>query len=209
MIWNRVFGVAAMVAIGLFAASTLIVAQPAIAADAKIESKVDGSKLKKSKQTNLGLYVTAGEAAEALKKDPNALLVDIRARGEIMFVGGPTDTDKIIPYAEFGDYKFDEKKGAYKMVANPNFAEAIDALVEERDGNKDTTIILMCRSGSRSASGADILAKRGYTNVYSMVDGFEGDKDKEGRRTVNGWRNADLPWSYKMDETAIYKSPID
>lgn len=209
MSWTRVFVVAALTAAGLFALSPLSAPQSSFAADAKIESNIDGSKLKKKKQTKLGLYVTAKEAAEALKKDPNALLVDIRARGEIMFVGSPNGVDQNIPFAEFGDYKFDAKKGAYKMVANPEFADAVEALVAERDGNKETAIILMCRSGSRSARGADILAKRGYTNVYTMVDGFEGDMDKAGRRTVNGWKNTGLPWNYRIEEAEIYKSPID
>ena len=46
MIWNRVFGMAALAAIGFFGFSPLIVAQPSLAADATIESKVDASKLK-------------------------------------------------------------------------------------------------------------------------------------------------------------------
>ena len=49
-----------------------------------------------------------------------------------------------------------------------------------------------------SASAANALANVGYTNVWSLVEGFEGDKDSAGMRAVNGWRNAGLPWSYKL-----------
>jgi rhodanese-related sulfurtransferase len=56
----------------------------------------------------------------------------------------------------------------------------------------------MCRSGGRSAAAANALAKAGYTNVWSLVEGFEGDKDAAGKRTANGWRNAGLPWDYKL-----------
>jgi len=38
-------------------------------------------------------------------------------------------------------------------------------------------------------------------NAYTVVDGFEGDRNKDpsspnyGRRNVNGWKNAGLPWT--------------
>jgi rhodanese-related sulfurtransferase len=68
----------------------------------------------------------------------------------------------------------------------------------------------MCRSGSRSAKAANLLAKAGYKKVYNIYDGFEGDKVKDtssyfkGKRMVNGWKNSGNPWSYKGDETLIY-----
>jgi len=207
MNWNRVFVIAALASLGSFAVALSAAPQPGAAADAQIESKVDGSKLNKAKRTFLGLYVTAEEAAKGLKQDPDAMLIDVRARGEVMFVGQPVSAAKNIPFAEFGPYAFDEKKGAYKMVANPSFAEAVEELVEEKGGDKETTIIMMCRSGSRSAAAADLMAKRGYKNVYSMVDGFEGDMDKSGRRSLNGWKNADLPWTYRFEKDEIYQSP--
>ena len=44
--------------------------------------------------------------------------------------------------------------------------------------------------------------RRGYRNVYTMVDGFEGRKAKsgplKGARVVNGWKNSGLPWSYQF-----------
>ena len=47
-----------------------------------------------------------------------------------------------------------------------------------------------------------LLARYGYTRVYSVVDGYEGDvaKDgpKAGQRAVNGWRVEGLPWRYKL-----------
>lgn len=210
MTWNRVFTFTALAALGALAISLSAVPQPAVAAGTQIESKVDASKLNKNKQTSLGLYVTAQETAEALKQDPDAMLIDVRARAEVMFVGQPTPSAMNIPFAEFGPYAFDANKGAYKMVANPAFADAVEKLVEAKGGNRETTIIMMCRSGSRSAAAADLLAKRGYKNVHSMVDGFEGDMDrKTGRRTLNGWKNADLPWTYRFEKNEIYQSPAN
>ena len=69
---------------------------------------------------------------------------------------------------------------------------------------KDDTIVLICRSGKRSAKAASLMAKAGYTNVYHLVDGYEGDKANEGpskgQRVVNGWKSAGLPWSYKLQK---------
>ena len=66
----------------------------------------------------------------------------------------------------------------------------------------------MCRSGSRSSKAADLLADLGYKRVISVIDGYEGDKAKEGKfkgqRVVNGWKNNGLPWSYKLDKSKMY-----
>ena len=69
-------------------------------------------------------------------------------------------------------------------------------------------VILICRSGDRSARAADLLANAGYTQVYSITDGFEGDAAKDGpqagQRIVNGWKNAGLPWTYKLEKQKMY-----
>lgn len=51
----------------------------------------------------------------------------------------------------------------------------------------------------RSAAAARQLIEAGYTDVWNLIEGFEGDKNPEtGRRELNGWRNAGLPWTYKL-----------
>ena len=48
------------------------------------------------------------------------------------------------------------------------------------------------------------LAKAGFTNVYNIIDGMEGDMvdDPEstyfGKRMKNGWKNSGLPWTYDV-----------
>jgi hypothetical protein len=37
-----------------------------------------------------------------------------------------------------------------------------------------------------------------------VVYGFEGELSDKGRRTVNGWKNAGLPWSYELDKSKMY-----
>ena len=75
---------------------------------------------------------------------------------------------------------------------------------------KNQTLLLMCRSGHRSAGAVNLLAKAGYKNVYTIYDGFEGDMVKDelsyfkGQRLINGWKNSGNPWTYKGDESLMY-----
>jgi hypothetical protein len=63
-----------------------------------------------------------------------------------------------------------------------------------------------------SAEIATLLTQLGYSTVFSVVDGFEGDVaasgQKQGQRVVNGWKNADLPWSYKLDKDRMTMSKM-
>ena len=55
---------------------------------------------------------------------------------------------------------------------------------------------------------ADRLQAAGYGKVYSVAEGVEGDTAKDGakagQRVVNGWKNANLPWTYKLDKAKMY-----
>ena len=42
--------------------------------------------------------------------------------------------------------------------------------------------MVMCRTGRRSALAASLSAGFGFAQVYSVIDGFEGDAGQEGRR---------------------------
>jgi hypothetical protein len=46
--------------------------------------------------------------------------------------------------------------------------------------------------------------EEGFTKVYSVIDGFEGDMSPEGRRDASGWRKAGLPRGYKLDKAKMY-----
>ncbi len=157
------------------------------------------------KRTLTGLYVTAAEAGEMLKED-TVLFVDIRSRAEVAFLGLPVRVDKHIPFMGMDEMTlYDDARGTYPMERNPDFARDFVFFMRDRAAGADTKVILMCRSGSRSAKAADLLARMGYVNVYTMVDGFEGDTSTGGRREVNGWKNAGLPWSYKVSAAQAYQ----
>ena len=163
---------------------------------------LDTSKLPPSKQTKAGLYLSAPEAYKMKSAEGDKVMfIDVRTRGEFLFLGTTAVTDVNIPYMELDDpVTFDKKNNRYGMSPNSDFVAAVNAAVAGHHLTKSDPIILMCRSGDRSSPAANLLQQAGYTKVYSVDDGFEGDMSKEGRRDVNGWKNADLPWAYKMTE---------
>lgn len=56
----------------------------------------------------------------------------------------------------------------------------LESSIENRIADKDTSLVVMCAGGVRSAFAAKTLADLGYTNVVSMDGGFNAWKD-EGR----------------------------
>ena len=164
--------------------------------------------LPKNKQTKAGLYLTASEAGEMLA-DENVLFIDIRSRAEVSFLGLPKRVNVHIPYMDMPlTPEYDPKRQTYKLELNPDFPLAFNKYISDHGLGKESKVVLMCRSGSRSAKAANLLADMGYKNVYSLVDGFEGDKLKDGpnkgKRLANGWKNTNLSWSYKIDPEQLY-----
>lgn len=121
------------------------------------------------------------EAQDRLKKNPNAVLVDVRTQPEWTFVGVP-QVDRLVRLS-WQVYP--------QMEINARFVEEIEGMSLA----KDTEIMLICRSGARSASAATALSKAGFSNCWNVSEGFEGDKDSQGQRgRTNGWKASGLPW---------------
>ncbi|MBN1006083.1 rhodanese-like domain-containing protein [Amphritea pacifica] len=158
---------------------------------------------KASAQTTLDLYATPSETWDVLQKDSSAILVDVRDPVEVMFTGFATPTRIHVPLMIANSKGWNDKKSSWAMEKNPAFNAQLTDKLNQLGANKDTPIFMMCRSGSRSASAVNLLAAQGYSNVWSVVNGFEGgvlkEGDSKGVRAVNGWRNSGLPWSYKVD----------
>ena len=154
--------------------------------------------LPEQKQTTLGLYVTAKEAYEKWRADPdNVVILDVRTPEEFLFVGHPAMAWKI-PIAT-QSYVWDDAKGMFPVQPTPDFVERVQSVLKP-----DDTILAICRSGGRSAIAANMLAQAGYTKVYNVVDGMEGDVVKDldsmfvGQRLHNGWKNSGSPWTYDL-----------
>jgi rhodanese-related sulfurtransferase len=130
--------------------------------------------------------LTAPEAYEMLQSDPSAILVDIRSFMEFQYVGHPLGSVHI-PWLDEPDW-----------TVNEDFVTDIRQLtlggVCEAAG-KAVPIILICRSGKRTVEAGNTLLEAGITNVFHVVDGFEGDLDQNHQRgNINGWRHHGLPW---------------
>lgn len=156
------------------------------------------------RETQLGLYLDAVEAYELLQSDARAVLIDVRDPVEIKFTGFAESTDIHVPWLLADRENFDAQAQTWPMVRNADFEAQVAARLEALGVSKSDPIIVMCRSGAtRSAPGADVIHAMGYSEVYSVSDGFEGGTLQEGNsqgvRAVNGWRNSGLAWSYEID----------
>ena len=157
------------------------------------------TELPKGKQTKLELYVTAKEAYEKWREDPeNVHILDVRTAEEYLFVGHFEMAWNIPMF--FQTFEWDSKKHHFPMKPNPDFIMHIKEVFQSGD-----IILITCRSGGRSAMAVNQLAEAGFTNVYNITDGMEGDKVEdpqnvfEGQRLKNGWKNSGCPWTYRID----------
>lgn len=116
--------------------------------------------------------------AWALFQVGEAVIVDVRTAEERKFVGHVPETRHVAWMT------------GLSLTRNPRFVKEL-----EGKAGKDDVVLLLCRSGKRSAAAAEAAAKGGFRNVFNILEGFEGDLDEQQRRgAFNGWRNAGLPW---------------
>lgn len=118
------------------------------------------------------------ELAWSLFSTGQASLVDVRSAEERKFVGHVPDSLHV-PWAT-----------GTSLTRNPRFVRELEAKT-----GKDARLLLLCRSGKRSALAAEAAAKAGFTQVFNVLEGFEGDIDAQHHRGgQNGWRFHGLPW---------------
>jgi rhodanese-related sulfurtransferase len=127
------------------------------------------------------------QAAQMLRDDPRAVLVDIRSSMEFLFVGHPVGAVHI-PWIDEPDWDI-----------NPHFVTEVRKLMlggqscDAEDGC--APVILICRSGKRSKEAGRALGDAGLKNVFHVDEGFEGELNEHHQRsTVGGWRFHGLPW---------------
>ena len=171
----------------------------ALVATPSSDGQAGTPQLPKEKQTTLGFYVTAKGAYEKWKASPaNVKIIDVRTTEEFLFVGHPPMAWNIPAYLQ--TYEWDVSKRKLSMKPNPAFVSQVKEVAAPTD-----TILVMCRSGGRSAMAVNQLARAGFQNVYNIIDGMEGDMVEDpgsvfqGQRTKNGWKNAGLLWTYDLD----------
>jgi rhodanese-related sulfurtransferase len=164
----------------------------------------------KKRHTPFGLYLTSEEAYE-LKKNAadEVLFIDTRTRPEVKYIGMAKLVDAHIPSRFIDtDFSWSDKADTYRTTRNKHFISDINKLLSAKGKDKNTPILVMCQSGSRSTPAVKLMHTAGFSKVYNIYQGFEGSKAKEGpnkgKRTLDGWKNAGMPWSYKLDKKAMY-----
>ena len=150
------------------------------------------------KQTVLGLYVTAKEAYAKWQAEPEKVkIIDVRTPEEYLFVGHPTMAWKIPVAVQI--YEWDAEKKKYPMKPLTDFVSRVQTLAKP-----DDMLMVMCRSGGRSAIAANFLAKAGFKNVYNIIDGMEGDANADSDTVAqalplkDGWKNSGCPWTKEL-----------
>jgi len=158
------------------------------------------------KQTTLGLYVTAQRAYEMWQADPESVkVVDVRTPEEYYFVGHAAMA-RNIPVG-FVRYQWNADKNEPVFVPGSEFISSIKGQY-----SVDDTLLLICRSGGRSALAVNALAQAGFENIYNIIDGMEGDLVKDpdsaydGKRMINGWKNSGCPWTYDVNPELLWIS---
>ena len=122
--------------------------------------------------------VVSPQQAWAQVTADRAILVDVRTHEEHAFVGR-VPKSHLIPWA-LGP----------QLSTNPNFLNDLAQVV--KDGRP---VYLLCRSGKRSELAARQAIGHGWLNVFSVLEGFEGDINSDHHRgKTNGWKYHGLPW---------------
>lgn len=125
-------------------------------------------------------HLTPIETSNYLAQVPDALFIDCRSTIEYYFVGHPIAAIHV-PWNDGEDWE-----------VNPHFIAEICRLA---DSDRERPVVLICRSGHRSAEAGEALEAAGFANVINVLTGFEGERDENmHRNTVNGWRVDGLPW---------------
>ena len=104
--------------------------------------------------------VGVDEFEQAIEENGNAFLLDVRTQTE-WEQDGYLENATLIPHTE------------------------LEAREGELPSEKDTMILLYCRSGNRSQDAAQTLVDLGFTNVVELETG------------INGWKDAGMPVEYQ------------
>ena len=131
--------------------------------------------------------ISCQQAWELLQSDPRAVLIDVRSNMEYLFIGHPVGAISV-PWIDEPDW-----------VVNPHFAAEVRKVLLGGivcDGSRHCApVILICRSGRRSLEAGEALIQGGFTEVYNIDEGFEGELDEHHHRSaLGGWRFHGLPW---------------
>ncbi|NOZ52149.1 MAG: rhodanese-like domain-containing protein [Gammaproteobacteria bacterium] len=127
------------------------------------------------------------DAYELSQNTSSALLIDVRSGMEFLFVGHPVGAIHV-PWIDEPDW-----------TINPDFVKHVrqvmlGGMAGATEGG-GAPVLLICRSGKRSLEAGAELVRSGFSEVYNILEGFEGElNDVHQRSSQGGWRFHGLPW---------------
>ncbi len=131
--------------------------------------------------------LSPAEAHNLVEKDQRAVLIDVRSNMEFLFIGHPLGAINI-PWIDEPEWKINEHFAI-------DVRKVLLGGLSHLQNVGSAPVVLICRSGKRSLEAGELLIKEGFTEVYNVLEGFEGElDDKHHRSTLAGWRFDDLPW---------------
>ena len=119
------------------------------------------------------------------KLEQGAILVDVRTEGEWTHIGIPDTTSA-------NGQRHDPLFIQWNLAGGIPNSHFIEQLKQQAPADDGAELVFLCRSGARSIAAATAATEAGYTS-YNVLEGFEGEPDRYGERTVNGWKNRGLP----------------
>ncbi len=123
-------------------------------------------------------HLTPKDTYAFLRDQPDAVFIDCRSEFEFLFVGHAVGSI-LIPWYD-----------GINWDLNPHFLGQVRMAASHH-----RPVLLICRSGNRSREAGDYLEKNGFSDVYNVLHGFEGELDDHHQRSsVSGWRYDGLPW---------------
>lgn len=166
-----------------------------VASAGQFQSSVDPADLRDVKLTPQQKYMTSIEAYRLIEKNPDILFVDVRDPVEVLLNGHPRFIDAVVP-VRAQSTEFDEDLKQWVLKDNPNFVMYMEQALAHFGKTRHDMIIVTCGSGWRSAQAARQLYDAGFTDVWHIPDGYEGE-ELPGFNINNAWQLAGLPWSFE------------
>jgi rhodanese-related sulfurtransferase len=127
-------------------------------------------------------------AHQVLTQHPDAVYLDVRTEEE--FAQGHPAGALNVPVVFM-------RPGGGPPYENPEFLAVV-----EKSLARDQKLVVGCMAGGRSQRACDILEKAGYSDLTNVRGGFGGARDAGGQIVVKGWRDAGLPVSTELGDSA-------
>jgi len=126
------------------------------------------------------IQITCTDLLNLAKQNQGATLIDVRTQAEWNEDGKPNGKELGLN-THFISYLIDTDNG---RVLNQEFESTVDNLHID----KDKIVIVMCKSGMRSAKAAQLLSEKGF-KTYNVINGFVCSEDVE----PSCWKTSGLP----------------